>query len=559
MRRVWLYFTALALIVALFTATACTKPDEPDNPSEPTETRYEYALSFTEVTLTSGESAVLSVTVSPSKKISPVYESGNSAVATVNSDGLVTAVGGGQTEITVTVDGKVLKCSVTVEVRRITYTVSGVISDIHGAVSNVSVSLGDATTTTDEKGKYALMYTTDEQLANSIPSLIFTKDGYESVETDMAGKLGKDCVNAVVSAKLIRTPVLVGKTKDGRFTLSATRSERGLHVIVDCLDSEWYDNPSNVYVVYFSTKDNQFLNENSYVLKHLASGHMYLHDRGSRHRSYDTTDIKVTISEKDGAKRVEYVIPTSKFGLEQDEVIGLSMTTTENSTAGTLISAVDQSVVVCQMPTSYVRVDSCNRVFASEYNVVPEEAPVLPYDKSELIKDKPIRFALKGVAHKDADDIWLGVKKTTGSFVFDMVGFGDWTENELIRITLHTSKTDGRAWALQQTDLVILCDKNTARFKTGIVSSFDFITTSAGMPLLNQPEFAQYDGYFTYRVTVKFSEIPGYSEDGELSAMFMEVLANSNEFYNVNWWIGSINNGVICGDNAMQENYIVIQ
>ena len=70
------------------------------------------ALSRTDVSISVGESFSLSVTGTSS---TAAFASGNSAVASVASDGKVTGVKSGRTTITATVDGKTLSCIVRVK------------------------------------------------------------------------------------------------------------------------------------------------------------------------------------------------------------------------------------------------------------------------------------------------------------------------------------------------------------------------------------------------------------------------------------------------------------
>lgn len=75
---------------------------------------YAYALSETQKSLKIGGSVRLAVTVTPEKVLGAiVWKSSNTDVATV-ADGLVTAIGEGAADITAEVDGKTLKCAVTV-------------------------------------------------------------------------------------------------------------------------------------------------------------------------------------------------------------------------------------------------------------------------------------------------------------------------------------------------------------------------------------------------------------------------------------------------------------
>lgn len=76
---------------------------------------YEYALSETEITIVVGGYKDITVNVTPNKQITVNYTSANTAIATVNENGRVTAIAVGETTIKAAVDGKELTCKVTVE------------------------------------------------------------------------------------------------------------------------------------------------------------------------------------------------------------------------------------------------------------------------------------------------------------------------------------------------------------------------------------------------------------------------------------------------------------
>ncbi|MCL2027783.1 MAG: Ig-like domain-containing protein, partial [Bacteroidales bacterium] len=100
-------------------------PDEPDNPDEPDEPDNPDNVPVTDVTvdpttaiLTAEETQQLTPTITPANATNKnvTYESNNTAVATVNANGLITAVAVGNATITVkTADGaKTATCAVTV-------------------------------------------------------------------------------------------------------------------------------------------------------------------------------------------------------------------------------------------------------------------------------------------------------------------------------------------------------------------------------------------------------------------------------------------------------------
>lgn len=74
----------------------------------------QYVLDFTALSLKTGETKQINVFDKDGPVQSAQFVSGNEAVATVSADGLITAVGVGETDITVNVEDSQLTCHVTV-------------------------------------------------------------------------------------------------------------------------------------------------------------------------------------------------------------------------------------------------------------------------------------------------------------------------------------------------------------------------------------------------------------------------------------------------------------
>ena len=100
----------LCMICTCF--AGCQKPDTPTEPEEVESVK----INLASVTLDIGATEQLSVKVEPSNVTQDVtYASSDAAVATVDANGLITAVAVGTAKITVTVGGKSAECEVTVK------------------------------------------------------------------------------------------------------------------------------------------------------------------------------------------------------------------------------------------------------------------------------------------------------------------------------------------------------------------------------------------------------------------------------------------------------------
>ena len=107
------------------TPTRPVNPEQPVEPEKPTTIDVEsVSLSNTELKIKVGEYKTLTATIKPTNATDKniKWSSSDEGVATVDSNGKITAVGAGSTVITASVGGKSAKCKVTVE-ENITYSI----------------------------------------------------------------------------------------------------------------------------------------------------------------------------------------------------------------------------------------------------------------------------------------------------------------------------------------------------------------------------------------------------------------------------------------------------
>ena len=119
---------AALLVATVLLSTSfwsCSKNEEPE-PTPPAVTVTGVTLNKTELTLETGDSETLTATVAPSDATNKnvTWKSSNTAVATVDANGKVTAVKAGEATITVTTEdgGKTAFCRVTVSDKEVKVT-----------------------------------------------------------------------------------------------------------------------------------------------------------------------------------------------------------------------------------------------------------------------------------------------------------------------------------------------------------------------------------------------------------------------------------------------------
>ena len=158
----------IVLVVLTVIAVICSSSCKKDKTSEPTV--VEIALSKTSITLTIGEERMLSVAVIPEgayKKEELVWKSERESVAMVNQEGVVSAVGEGRTNITVsTPDGKYSDaCMVKVDAEEIAVTSITLDKDVLHMLAGTTYKLTATITPEDATDKTIAWVSVDESIA----------------------------------------------------------------------------------------------------------------------------------------------------------------------------------------------------------------------------------------------------------------------------------------------------------------------------------------------------------------------------------------------------------
>lgn len=442
-------------------------------------------------------------------------------------------------------------------------SVSGNVSNLaDGNLSGVAVKYNGLDVLTDNDGNFSIENVADYQTAK----LTFEKEGYLAKEVTVADYFTGDEA-ATIDVSLAKPHVLIGTTVEktwevyGKFSLSATRDNEALYIQLTSLNTSWLENETPSWAeVYISTGMQtgvradghymlQYTNQDSLTFKHFgtAQANQKLISHNGRVEGNATV--------------VDICVPFEAIGVSSEDVIGLTMGEWNETVKdwAPMASAIDSAVCAVETPKSYVRVDKTNAKFVNDYNCKPEDNPKPQYTKEELIVGYPINFAITGVAHLLADDIYVKVNKTADAFVFDMIGFGSFDDNEYIKTVIHSGSAANAGWNIGANDLTIIASKTSAKTITGQTTYWYYEDNGRNTngELSVAPEYNLNEaGYFTYKLTVPFANIPNYDANEKYSVLFVE---HGNEIYNGVWNQGMFYNGVACGDAADQSTYVPIQ
>lgn len=346
----------------------------------------------------------------------------------------------------------------------------------------------------------------------------------------------------------------------GDFILSSSRSKDGIRAILSSTNVNWLNDNDSQIELYISTgMKTNYRFEGSYKISYTSNKEIKMLNYKDN-SNMDVSLLKVNDYVKKQQLYIDFLIPYSLINIKSDEVIGLNFGEWSNKANDwcSMVSVIDSQEKNVEYPTQYVRIDKNNEVFANIYNCHEEDNPKILYDKDELIKDYPIEFAKTGVSSNMADDIFVKTTIKEDRFVFDMVGFGDFTDEEKIKIVIHRDGENGANWTIQNDDLSIILNKNESSCLTNSTYFFDYENIEDSSKKLTNNPIYKYDekGYFTVLVEVLFIEIPSFKQNGKYTALFTEF---GKEIYNDKCEESMYYNNIPCGDIAFQSSYALIK
>lgn len=240
----------------------------------------------------------------------------------------------------------------------------------------------------------------------------------------------------------------------------------------------------------------------------------------------------------------------------------LSNTISENSEE--VISSNDilsSEELLSESISSSIDESSSSEELSSEETSSEESSSESEINKEELTEGYHLHFSDPKLNNKGslADDIYLKADINDDGILLSMIGFGTLTDEEYIKIIIHTSEINSSGWNIQKDDVTFLISKNKAKTKTNLTKFWDYVKyASDDTATINEPIYNDYKQYFTLTFLIDYSEIPNYNPYKNVSLFAMEF-ANGQIYDGIDYNNGMLIDGVSHGDPAAQTSYYVIQ
>ena len=452
--------------------------------------------------------------------------------------------------------------------KKVSYDIS--VADCFGnALAGATIAVdGVDKGVTDASGKY----TVADADASSRGKITVSAKGYISADVNYDGSTVTDG-KASFDVKLVKEYAVVSSLepvswdKFEAFGLSATRDETGLMLKAESDNAVFTSSGRNSKLeICISVGAVSSVRDDNVTMVWMQS------DGAVGARNYGTRAVSAksvigNIDTDGGKTSVTLRVPYSVIGGTKTDTVGLSMALySDTDGARSEMLVLDGGDTVEPMyPETYIRIDRNNKVFTSNIN----GEPTIAVDKAALTEGYRMQFSVPELNNQSAvaDDMYLKADAVADGLKISMIGFGTFTDTEYVKLIFHTSAMNGTGWNIQASDLTVLANKQKAMYRTGLTK---FWTTDGGYSnfgsgesaLENAPVYTEHDGYFTLELTVKYDEIPEYSDKGKVSLFAMEFADNGSAngliYDGKSYLNGMLVDGTSQGDPAAQSSYFVI-
>ena len=177
-----------------------------------------------------------------------------------------------------------------------------------------------------------------------------------------------------------------------------------------------------------------------------------------------------------------------------------------------------------------------------------------------VIGDRNISFANPDdTKMTKADDVYLKTIRNDKSLTLDMVGFGDFSDTEIVTFVFHMTEENGEEWKIQKEDVTLMVSKKKAKIVTGTTDFWVGTRITRGTECSSSVNYTRYDDYFSLSIDVDYQEISTLLTSTSKIRMYAFEFGFGGVLYNNDPWTKLMRkNGVACGDPAFQRNYIEI-
>ena len=417
----------------------------------------------------------------------------------------------------------------------------------------------------NETGEFSFVMKDSELATELDKNLTIKSDNYLEKTVSLNDVLVNDLKVDLGNITLIKAYSPVSSIQNptlGEFALSTTRDSENLlvkvHFDYDELSSSnsYKDSEINLFISTNNVSTSR--DSNIYRVTVNANGTVSTYNFGGLLlSSYKVNSEIVDIA---NGIDVNLSIPYKMINADKEDVIGLAMSLYSNvdEQTNSLLTLDGKEIVDVFNPTTYIRVDKNNNAFKNNRN---DSNYLSDEQKAVLIKGHELRFSTPELNNKKnlADDFYLKSTKEEDGFLISMVGFGEFKDNEYVKLIFHTAETNGTGWAIQSSDLSMLVSKSKNAYQTNSTNFWGFVNFATSSPSSAvAPIYSDFGTYFTLTQKVLFNEIPGYSADKKVSLYAMEF-SNGAIYDGVDYRNGMLINNVSNGDPADQSSYYVIQ
>ena len=446
--------------------------------------------------------------------------------------------------------------------------ISGKIKNIFDEViSQGSVYYNDSLVSQiQEDGSFSFVIKDIELATESLKIVTIKSEGYLDYELSLDNYTTKDLSMILGEITLRKAYGVVSSLKTPtwtsfeNFSLSTTRDENNLLVKLHSDNNVFTSSSRNSEINLFISTNNVSSTRDSNVYRFTISKNAAVTSYNYGGLLISSYKVDSKIVNVDNGLDINLAIPYKMISCDKEDVIGLAMSLYSNNDEQTsnLLTLDKNDVVDTFDPTTYIRVDKDNNAFKNNKNSLNA---LTDEEKEKLIEGHELRFSVPELNNKKnvADDFYLKATKEADGFVISMVGFGEFKDNEYVKLIFHTSETNGSAWAIQSSDASILVNKVRNAYLTNSTNFWGFVNfTSSAKSCKTNPVYQEYETHFTLTQKVLFEEIPGYSETGKVSLYAMEF-GNGTIYDAIDYKNGMLINGMSHGDPADQNSYYVIQ